>query len=163
MVVWSLERSGERRAAFDGRRLWLLLFVLGCLVAWVDGNLKDRPREGDGRCGLNSECPWSGITQGIHDVWDLDRAELDEIPQFGRLSPAPLCALLSRTRRGMKPASRYRSYDGVPLSRHPQRGRLQPSTPPSIHQVRANSDSLDSLRCLDHDLSQPRSAETLWW
>lgn len=71
------------------------------------------------------------------------QAELDEIPLLGRLSPAPPDALLSRTRRGMKPASRYRSYDGAPLRRHPLGGRLHPSTPSSPHEMCANSDGLD--------------------
>lgn len=40
----------------------------------------------------------------------------------------------------MKPASRYRSYDGAPLRRHPLRGRLHPSSP---HEMCANSDGLE--------------------
>lgn len=73
--MWRLGESGEIElaAVMDGCCCWFVVLIFGGCVVWAeDGNLTIRQTEGEGRWQLNSEFSVKGITQGNHDVWNLD-------------------------------------------------------------------------------------------
>lgn len=111
---------------------------------WSDGDSnRQTDREGEGRRGLNSEMPVKGITQGNHDVWNLDssRARRDSTVRAPVTRPTS-CITEPDTSRNetSEPLSiiRWSSPQTTPTRR-----ASAPLVAPSVHEACANSDGLD--------------------